>query len=382
MSGAALRRMVLHCEVVSPKTRWVFVQIEDADGRIGSGEASLNGKESALAETADRLAARALQSSAAAPAAFAAAIKPRDLVLAALVSAIDQALWDLHAQNAGVRLVDALGGARREAIALYANINRRTVERSPQGFARSARDAWDAGFRAFKVAPFDEVDAALCTAGGGEAAMQAGLARVAAVRAQIGPACRLMVDCHWRFDEATAARLIIAAAASGVYWIECPLPEIDAHIAALVRLRGLANARGIRLAGMEQGIGFDAFRPYCAAGAYDVMMPDVKYMGGFTEMLRAAEAFADYGVAMSPHNPSGPIAHAASLQVGAAMASFDLLELQFDESPLFDTLGSGDVPARVAGASGLPMGPGLGVRLDAHLLQEHADCAVRAWEAP
>ncbi len=382
MSNAGLRSMALHRAVISPKTRWVFVQLEDADGRRGSGEASLNGKESALAEAADRLAAHALQSSAAAPAAFAATIKPRDLAEAAMVSAIDQALWDLHAQQACVRLTDALGGARRESIALYANINRRTVERTPQGFARSARDAWDAGFRAFKMAPFDEVDVALCERGGGAAAMQAGLERVAAVRGQIGPGHRLMVDCHWRFDEATAARLIDAAAESGVYWVECPLPEIDAHIAALVRLRGRANARGIRLAGMEQGIGLAAFQPYCAAGAYDVMMPDVKYIGGLGEMLRAAEAFADYGVAMSPHNPSGPIAHAASLQVGAAMASFDALELQFDESPLFDALGGGAVPARVAGNSALPAGPGLGVRLDARLLELHADCAVQVWEAP
>lgn len=382
MKSAALRRMALHRLAISAKTRWVFVQLEDADGRIGSGEATLNGKEAALTAAAERMAPSALTSFAATPAAFATATQPRDLAEAALVSAIDQALWDLHAQQVGVRLVDALGGARRASLPLYANINRRTVERTPQGFAHSARDAWDAGFRAFKVAPFDEVDPALCAAGGGEAAMQAGLARVAAVRAQIGPACRLMVDCHWRFDEATAARLIDAAAESGVYWVECPLPEIDAHIAALVRLRGVANARGIRLAGMEQGVGFAAFRPYCEAGAYDVMMPDVKYMGGLGEMLRAAEAFAGFGVAMSPHNPSGPIAHAASLQVGAAMASFDALELQFDESPLFDALGGGAVPARVAGNSALPAGPGLGVRLDARLLELHADCAVQVWEAP
>ncbi len=373
--------MALHNLTISPKTRWVFVQLADDEGRVGNGEATLNGKESALAAAAEALAANAQESSAAAPAAFAAMIRPRNLVEAALVSAIDQALWDLHAQKAGVRLVEALGGARRESVPLYANINRRTVERSPQGFARSARDARDAGFRAFKLAPFDEVNPALCAAGGGDAAMQAGLARVAAVREQIGPNCRLMVDCHWRFDEATAVRLIHAAAACGVYWIECPLQETAAHIAALVRLRGAANARGIRLAGMEQGIGLDAFRPYCEAGAYDVMMPDVKYMGGLAEMLRAADAFAGYGVAMSPHNPSGPIAHAMSLQVGAAMESFDALELQFDESPLFDRLGGGTVPARAGGHSVLPDGPGLGVRLDAGLLALHADCAHRTWVA-
>jgi galactonate dehydratase len=193
--------------------------------------------------------------------------------------------------------------------------------------------------------------------------MQAGLARIAAVRSQIGADRRLMVDCHWRFDAATASRLITAAAEFGLYWIECPILEIDANIPALVRLRNSANDRGIRLAGLELGIGYEAFRPYCEAGAYDVMMPDVKYMGGLREMLRAAEAFARFGVAMSPHNPTGPIAHAASLHVSAAMAAFDMLELQYDESPLFDSLVGDDLPPRIDGHSVLPSGPGLGVRL-------------------
>ena len=382
MSAPGLRRMVLHVAKISLKTRWVFVQLHHADGRVGAGEASLNGQESALAAAADGLAAAALGTPLDRPATFAAAIVPADLAQAALVSAIDQALWDLHAQGAGVRLADALGGAARETIPVYANINRRTALRTPAGFALSARDAFAAGFRAFKVAPFDEVDPARCAGGAGEVAMQAGLARVAAVRAEIGPQCRLMVDCHWRFDAAGARQLVNAAAQLGVYWIECPLPEVEGNIAALVRLRKQANGLGIRLAGLEQGIRFEAFRPYCDAGAYDVMMPDVKYIGGLEAMLRAAEAFAACGVEMSPHNPSGPVAHAASLHVCAAMGAFDMLEMQFDESPLFDRLAGGALPPRIAGHSALPSGAGLGIGLDAQLLVAHGDGAARVWEAP
>jgi galactonate dehydratase len=380
VSSSALRRMALHAVRVSPKTIWVFVQLERGDGGVGSGEATLIGREPALLAAAGRFAERALRGPTDRPEAFAAAIVPADLAEAAIVSAIDQALWDLHALGTGDRLADALGGARREAIPIYANINRRTVRRTPDGFAQSARDALAAGFWALKLAPFDEVDPARCAGGDGPAAMRAGLDRVAAVRAAAGPHCRLMVDCHWRFDEPTALRLNSAAAELGVYWIECPLPEVDANIPALVRLRRHANGLGIRLAGLEQGIRFEAFRPYCEAGAYDVMMPDVKYIGGLKEMLRAAGAFAGYGVEVSPHNPSGPISHAASLHVAAAMETFDMLEMQFDESPLFDRL-AGGVPERVAGRSALPRGPGLGAGLDAQLLEAHADSAACVWEA-
>jgi len=379
--SAGLRSLAVKVAKISAKTRWVFVEIIRDDGAIGLGEATLNGSEAELLSAAAECAPRLWSMRPGAPSALAAPAVPSDLAQAAMLSAIDLALWDLHAQDGGQRLAEALGGARRESVPVYANINRRTEDRSPAGFAQSARDALAAGFSALKVAPFDEVSVALCARGDGIAAMQAGLARVAAVRAVAGPACRLMVDCHWRFDEATATRMIDAAADQHVHWIECPLPETHDNLAALVRLRGRANAHGALLAGMENGIGSVSFAPFCTAGAYDVMMPDVKYVGGLGAMLRCAELFARHGVAMSPHNPSGPVAHAASLHVSAAMEHFDMLELQFDESPLFDLLVTG-LPPRERGQSTLPTGAGLGVRLDARLVPAHLDVAPHVWEAP
>ncbi|HEV8500094.1 MAG TPA: enolase C-terminal domain-like protein [Casimicrobiaceae bacterium] len=373
--------MTLHVAEVSPATHWIFVVLQQRDGRIGSGEASLNGRETAVRDAAARLAATALSAPPDQPGAFAAGIAPAGLAEAAAVSAIDQALWDLHAQHSGVRVADAIGGARRESIAVYANINRRTRTRTPAGFAASARDALAAGFTALKVAPFDEVDPATCAAGRGCEAMQTGLARVAAVRDEAGQHVRLMVDCHWRFDEPTARTLIGAAATLGVYWVECPLPETADNVDALVRLRGEANGRGVRLAGLELGIGVDAFLPWCKAGAYDVVMPDVKYVGGLMEMQRCADVLAPFGVTLSPHNPTGPICHAASLHASAALNAFDMLELQFDETPLFERLVGGRLPVRADGHSALPSGAGLGVSLDAAELAAHARAPAITWHA-
>ncbi|MFN0159890.1 MAG: mandelate racemase/muconate lactonizing enzyme family protein [Burkholderiales bacterium] len=381
LSTAPLCRLALDACAVSGKTHWLFVSIEDSDGRIGWGEASLQNADAAVAAALADLADAVLRASPATPGAFAASMKPASLAEAAAVSAIDQALWDLHALHTAMPLSKALGAARRDRLPVYANINRRTLRRTPEGFAASARDALAAGFGAIKIAPFDEVDPTLCARGEGRTAMRAGLERIAAVRAAAGPSIRLMIDCHWRFDEATAAALIDAAAGLDLYWIECPLPETAANLGAIARLRNRANAASIRLAGMEQGIGCAAFQPYCEAGAYDVMMPDVKYVGGLMEMLRVAEMLERHGVAMSPHNPTGPVAHMASVHVGAVMNSFDMLELQFDESPLFDALAHGEVPARDGGATAVPSLPGLGIRLDSTLLARHAASARRVWEA-
>lgn len=382
MSARTLRRIALHTVRVSAGTRWLFVQVYRDDGSVGTGEASLNGEEAAVQRAVGRLAARALSLPTDDPTAFAAGITPAGLPEAAAVSAIDQALWDLHAIDAGARLADLLGGAQRDSIAIYANINRRTRLRTPQGFARGARDALAAGFTAIKVAPFDEVDRAKCAAGAAIAAMQAGIDRVAAVRAVAGPDCRLMVDCHWRFDETAARTLVSAAAELGVYWIECPLPETLDNVQALVRLRRYANGLGIRLAGLEQGIAFAAFRPFCEAGTYDVMMPDVKYVGGYMEMLKCAQELSRYNVTISLHNPSGPVSHAASLHATAVMDAADMLELQFDESPMFESLVGGTLPPRIAGHSRLPSRPGLGVQLGAAQLEAHADRPASVWETP
>ena len=379
MSDSTLSSASLHFVRVTHKTCWTFVRLHTEDGRIGEGEATLTGREDALLAAAENVIPVALsQATPRYPSRFAECHGPDSIQVAGIVSAIDQALWSLHAQGNGQSLARTLG-VRRDRIPVYANINRRTDNRSPDGFAASARAAVAAGHTAFKVAPFDEVSPSVCAQGDGVRAMQTGLARVAAVREAIGPQARLMVDCHWRFDEATARALNDAAARLGVHWIETPLPESETNIPALVRLRHQCNAHGIRQAGLETSVRWETMRPFCEAGAYDVVMPDMKYIGGIREMERTAAKCETLGVQVSPHNPSGPICHAASLQVSASLGAFDMLELQFDESPLFDSLVGAPFPAIIGGHAELPPGLGLGAKLVDAVLHGHADRPPREW---
>lgn len=362
---APIRRVVVHVVAVTPKTRWTFVEVESASGEVGTGEATLSGREGDLVELAGRWADRLLDPAAPRLEALRTVGPSAELAEAAIRSALDQALWDLEARRARVPLAQALGGPVRERIKLYANVNRRTLDRTPGGFATSARDALTAGYDAVKIAPFDEVTPEARRDGRVRQAAAAGLTRIAAVRESIGPDRDLLVDCHWRLDEAATSAVIEACAELGVHWVECPLPETDDHLPALRRLRGFANDRGVRLAGCEEAVGVAGFEPFLKAGAYDVMMPDVKYVGGIGEMLWVADRLSKAGVEVSPHNPSGPIAHAASLHVSAAMPAFDRLEVQFDETPLFDALVGGGLPRPVDGEEDVKaLGPGLGVALN------------------
>ncbi len=354
----ALRSARLFPVQVTPVTTWLFTELTDRDGHSGWGEATLAGQEAQVIALAEAM----LPGLRAIPDGFQATLPFATLAQAALSSSLMQAARDLAARRAGQSLADHLGGTKTTSIGLYANFNRRTRDRSPKGMAASARDALAAGHTAFKIAPFDEVSPTQDRTAM-RAAMEIGLARVTAIRDALGDA-RLMVDCHWRFDATGAAELIDACAALGLYWIECPMAETPETITAITALRRRANAKGMRLAGLETAILEQGFAPWVAAGAYDVMMPDVKYAGGPDEMLRIAARFAGAGIAFSPHNPSGPVCHAHSMQLCAALGNCDLLEMQFDETPMFDTLSRHVLPRPKNGQADLHgMAPGIGIDL-------------------
>jgi galactonate dehydratase len=365
MTGSSIAQTRWRALRVSPKTVWSFVELVDSDGLTGTGEATLGGSEAEMAQALDAWRAMLIGKS---PAGFdVAALRSQAASRAqfAVVSALDQALRDLAARQEGVRLVDALGGARRERIAMYANINRGVRERTPEGFAQQARAAVADGFTAVKLAPFDGV--ALYgkpAAAADRALVDAGLARIAAVREAIGDEVDLRVDCHWRLDRDVAQDVLRATEPLRLYWLECPVPETPGMIDTIRALRGFANARGVRLAGCEEMSLVSGFAPFLEAGCYDVMMPDVKYVGGLDEMLRVADALHAHGVAFSPHNPSGPVCHAASLHVCAAVPHVDRLEMQYAETPLFDALVARGLPRPQGGMVAVPHGAGLGVALD------------------
>lgn len=381
MSESTLKSAELHFVRVTPQTCWSFLRLHTAEGLTGEGEATFFGREEAQLLAAERLVPLALkEASLRHPGEFAERHVPADRVQSSIVSALDQIFWSLHAQSNEKSLADLLG-SRRERLPVYANINRRTTSRTPVEFAASAQAAMAEGHVAFKLAPFDEVDTNICRQGDGVKAMQMGLARIAAVREVVGDRARLMVDCHWRFDEVTAGVLNEAAAKLNVYWIETPLPEVEANIPALARLRGQCNALGMRQAGLETSVAWNGMRPYCEAGAYDVVMPDMKYIGGLHELRKTVAGCIKHHVQVAPHNPSGPVCHAFSLQVSTTIDAFDMLELQFDESPLFEQLvGSPVAPVR-RGYMEPPAGSGLGVSLVPGVLKQHAARPAREWFA-
>ncbi len=357
---------------LSAKSNWVFVRVE-SDGYAGLGEATLYGWEKLQLVYLEQLSAslaglsveQALKQVRVQPG------SPGGLVASSVISALEQALTDVRARSQGRPLYATLGPAQRTSIRMYANINRRTENRTPAGFVASARDAVAQSYKAVKIAPFDGVVPDELGSAESRARIDAGIERIYATRGAIGPDVDLLVDCHWRFDEATAASVLREIEAAKLFWFECPISESSETYPALARLRSLAHRFGTRLAGAEQQIGVAGFRPFIEGGLLDVVMPDLKYAGGYAEILRIAELCERAGIVFSPHNPTGPVCTMASLHLCVVAPGFLILEHQIGESPLYHEVLRGGHPELVDGCFQLSNAPGLGIDLDEDVIRAH-----------
>jgi galactonate dehydratase len=286
---------------------------------------------------------------------------------ATAVSAIDQALWDIAGKALDVPVWRLLGGRRRQRIRCYANLNRGTKDRSPEGFARQAVAAVAAGFRAVKCTPFDEVRGGLADRDGVEAGLDQGVARLRAAREAIGGDIELLVDCHCRFDAALTQKLVDKVRPLNLYWLEEPVPreqvEAMAHITAHC---------GMTTAGGESFFGRAGFRDFISQRAVHVIMPDVKHAGGISELRRIAHVAELAQIPVAPHNPAGPVSTLASVHAAATISNFLILEWAFGEVPWRGELIR---PAEIVedGYITVPDGAGLGIELDEVVAASHAE---------
>ncbi len=357
---------------VNRRGDWLFVRIMTDAGLTGLGEASHGGgafrDAIVTAILTHQCQPRLMGQDPCAVVAATAALWPLGdgLAGATAVSACEQALWDIAGQVAGLPVQRLLGGPTRETIPLYANINRATAERTPDGFARNASQAVAEGFGAVKCAPFDGMDRTCVRDKDQRLRLANGLACVAAVREAVGPDVEVMVDCHSHFDVPTALEVAAEFRTLGVTWFEEPLPSVD--IDGLARLRPLVS--DLELIGGETLFGISGFWPYLAAGIWDVIMPDVKHCGGIAALVEIARLAASRGVAVAPHNPSGPVAMVASAHAAAAMPQMRSLEYAWGE---VGWRGDLTVPEEriVDGQFVLPTAPGLGITLEEATVTAH-----------
>ena len=359
------------------RTVWLFVRLRTDRGLTGLGEAS---DAFGFANTTKQDAAR-MESELGAFFGLIEGKSPLDigryreqgeraamkggLIAATAYSAIEQALWDLAGKALDVPTCTLFGGRVRDALPTYANVNRATRPRTPAGFAAAARMAVGDGFRAIKAAPFDGFPPPGSPASAIDAAVDAGIASIAAMRDAIGPDVELMVDCHSFFDVPLAVSVAKRLEPYQLAWYEEPVPPERTQ-----ETRDIRRLIQQPMAGGEILYGVAGFAPLSRNRTVDVIMPDVKHCGGLLELTRIAAVAETDGVTVAPHNPSGPVSTAASVQVCAVLKNFRLLELQWGEVEWRqDVL---NPPERFEnGAIRVPDRPGFGVELNEKIVRAH-----------
>lgn len=374
MKIRSISTLIVH---VNHRGDWVHVVVETDAGIAGVGEASHSSNDALCVAAVEQFDRQLQGEDPRQIARIRQMLRKKDggRVYNTALSGLEQALWDVLGQSLGAPLHALFGGAVRERIRLYANINRHVVDRSPEGFARAARQAADEGFTAIKMAPFDELRHPYRYRTGPLADWRPGVERVRATRKAIGDEIELAVDCHSRMEVSEAVVVGQELADVNLFWYEEPVAHTDAE--------GLAAVAGLvpqPIASAESVYGVEGFRPFTADRCVDVIMPDVKHCGGILELNEIAATARLRQVLVAPHNPAGPLSTAATAQAAASWPNFYILEYAWGEVDWRAELLS--PPERIEdGHLVLSQEPGLGHRLNQGMVEAHRVSSAAATDS-
>ncbi|KAG8745801.1 hypothetical protein FRC10_007063 [Ceratobasidium sp. 414] len=310
---------ITNIEIFRVPPRWLFVRVEVADGTVGWGEGTLEGHTEAVEGALTELTERFIGWDADGiediwSHAYRARFYRGGEVLMSALSGLDIALWDIKGERKrlGVPVWQLLGGKVRDRCKVYGWIG----GDKPSDVITGAKARMEQGFTAVKMNGTESiawVDS--------PAVLEATVERVAAVKAlgiDVG------VDFHGRVHKAMAKQLARRLEQHQPLFIEEPLLQTQPEeIADLSQMTTCPIALGERLMSRWD------FRPYLERRAIDIAQPDIAHCGGISELRKIAAMCEVYDVALAPHCPLGPIALAASMQVGITAPNFVIQEMSW-----------------------------------------------------
>jgi L-alanine-DL-glutamate epimerase-like enolase superfamily enzyme len=197
------------------------------------------------------------------------------------LAAIDIALWDLRCKRAGQPLHILAGGAQTR-VPVY-DTEGGWLNFTPEELVEHAIEAREARFRGFKVKV-------------GRPHVSEDVARLAAVRRELGSEFEVMVDANQCFTVSEAIRRARHYEHFDVAWFEEPLPaeDLGGHV-RLSQSTSLAIAIGESLYHPAH------FREYLEQGACSIVQVDVARIGGITTWLKTAHLAEAYNMQVCPH---------------------------------------------------------------------------------
>jgi mannonate dehydratase len=330
--------------VTSPGRNFVTLKLVTSDGVTGVGDATLNGRELAVASyLRDHVVPTLIGRD---PARiedtwqylYKGAYWRRGPVTMSAIAAVDTALWDIKGKVAGLPVYQLLGGRSREGVTVYGHANAETTDGVLAEVARYV----DLGYRAVRVQTgvpglvttygvgadrmfYEPADAAVPS----EAvwSTERYLAHVpgvfARVRDEFGPHLRLLHDVHHRLTPIEAARLGRALEPYSLTWMEDPVP---AELQEGYRIIRQHTTTPIAVGEVFNTI-WDCQR-LITEQLIDYIRATVVHAGGLTHLRRVFDLANLYHVRSGSHGATdlSPVCMAAALHIDISIPNFGLQE--------------------------------------------------------
>ncbi len=300
-----------------------------------------------------------------------------DIILTSALGAVDIAMWDIKGKALGVPIYDLLGGPTRDRIKCYGQAE--SVEETKSHVLAE-------GYRSMKTS-VSTSRGRLSRASESPYYIDGFVEKVKAIRDLVGPDFDLGIEMHGEHEPPAAMQIIHALDQFRPWFYEEPI-----QFQNLPLMAEMAKKTTVPFATGERMVTKWQFRDLLTAGAAQLLQPDITHVGGITEMRAVAALAEAFYADMLPHSKEGVVGFAASMHVAASIPNFLAHEVpslqavnggpKVDRSPW----GKGYIKKPFVMTEGAVIlkgnidGPGLGVELDEHLVDNER--GIPEWQFP
>ena len=275
------------------------------------------------------------------------------------LAGLDTAIWDLRGKLAGKSVCELLGGTPRP-FPVYGSSMRRDITPEDEAL-RLSRLRDEEGYEAFKFRIGTE-----CGHDGDEWPGRTE-AIIPAVSNALKDEVRMLADANCCYTVNKAIEIGKMLEQYGICHFEEPCPYWNFEWTAQV-----TRALTLDVTGGEQDCDLAQWQRMIEARAFDIVQPDVCYIGGICRILRVAEMAKEAGLQFVPHSANRSLVTVFTLHLmGALENAGPYVEFSIEPDSFEPWQAGLYFPAlhAVEGKVQIPEGPGWGVEINTAWLE-------------